>query len=145
MPRHLSRVLGLVLATLLLAAACLQIPSAPTPSAPPPQPAASPAPVPTIRPPAGQPSPTPGVPAGVAMLVDIVRADLARRLGVDAQAIAVLRTESVDWPSTALGCPEPGMVYAQVITPGYRVVLEHGGRQYTYHTDRRQRFVLCTR
>ncbi|MBI2320970.1 MAG: hypothetical protein HYU88_02455 [Chloroflexi bacterium] len=113
MPRHLSRVLGLVLATLLLAAACLQIPSAPTPSAPPPQPAASPAPVP--------------------------------RLGVDAQAIAVLRTESVDWPSTALGCPEPGMVYAQVITPGYRVVLEHGGRQYTYHTDRRQRFVLCAR
>lgn len=79
------------------------------------------------------------------MLVELVRGDLARRLGVDAQAIAVVRTEAVDWPSTALGCPEPGMVYAQVITPGYRVVLEHGGRQYTYHTDRRQRFVLCTR
>lgn len=92
-------------------------------------------------PPAAQPSPAPAV----AALVDQVRRDLARRLGVEPSAIAVARTEAVDWPSTALGCPEPGKVYAQVITPGYRIVLEHDGRQYPYHTDRSQRFVLCPR
>ncbi len=31
----------------------------------------------------------------------------------------------------------------QMITPGYRVTLEHGGRRYQVHTDAGQRAVRC--
>jgi hypothetical protein len=34
-------------------------------------------------------------------------------------------------------------MYAQVITPGYRVVLEAGGQRYEYHTDTGRFVVLC--
>ena len=41
----------------------------------------------------------------------------------------------MEWSDASLGRPQPGMMYAQVITPGYLVVLEADGQQYTYHTD----------
>jgi hypothetical protein len=34
-------------------------------------------------------------------------------------------------------------MYLQVITPGYRVILEAQGKQYTYHTDTRRQVVPC--
>jgi hypothetical protein len=54
--------------------------------------------------------------------------------------------ESVEWPDTSLGCPEPGQAYAQVITPGYRIVLRVGEREYELHADRTgRRVVTCQR
>jgi hypothetical protein len=35
------------------------------------------------------------------------------------------------------------MMYAQVITPGFLVVLEAGGERYEYHADREGTVVLC--
>ncbi len=36
------------------------------------------------------------------------------------------------------------MMYAQVIVPGYRAILEVGGKQYEVHTDEQgQRMVTC--
>ena len=43
----------------------------------------------------------------------------------------------------SLGCPQPGMVYAQVITPGYWIVLEVNDQKYPYHTDRKDQIILC--
>lgn len=71
----------------------------------------------------------------LAGLVAQARADLAKRLGAAADAIALHKAEARDWPDTALGCPEPGKMYAQVITPGFVVVLESAGREYSYHSD----------
>jgi hypothetical protein len=51
--------------------------------------------------------------------------------------------EAVDWSDTSLGCPEPGMAYAQVITPGYLIVLGAAGQTYEYHTDEHSSVVLC--
>ncbi|MDW7990884.1 MAG: hypothetical protein RMK65_01830 [Anaerolineae bacterium] len=69
---------------------------------------------------------------------------LAERLQVPESAITVVSWEMVDWPDTSLGCPEPGMMCAQVITPGYRVVLEAEGKTHVAHTDRTgQRVVFC--
>ncbi len=52
--------------------------------------------------------------------------------------------EAVDWSDASLGCPEPGQVYAQVITPGYRVLLEAAGKEYEVHTDQIGRSaVIC--
>jgi len=46
------------------------------------------------------------------------------------------------WSDTSLGCPRPGMFYAQVITPGYLITLEVKGEKYEYHTDL-ERIILC--
>jgi hypothetical protein len=62
-------------------------------------------------------------------------ADLAGQLDIAAEAITVRSVEAVEWPDSSLGCPGPGMMYAQVITPGYRIVLEANGQSYAYHTE----------
>ena len=75
------------------------------------------------------------VPAGdgAQVAAEKARAALAERLQVDAGVIEVLETEPAEWPSAALGCPEKGKVYAQVLTSGYRVQLGHEGRTRWLH------------
>ncbi len=68
--------------------------------------------------------------------------DLAQRLEMDPEGIAVARMEEVTWPDASLGAPEPGQMYAQVQTPGYRVVLHAQGQRYEYHTDMGTRVTL---
>jgi hypothetical protein len=71
---------------------------------------------------------------------------LARELDVAAAEVKPVRAESVEWPDTSLGCPEPNKAYAQVITPGYRVVLRVGEREYELHTDREAGIIVrCQR
>lgn len=61
-------------------------------------------------------------------------ADLAGQLGIAAEAITVRSVEQVEWNDASLGCAKPGQMYAQVITPGYRIVLEANGQSHEYHT-----------
>jgi hypothetical protein len=68
---------------------------------------------------------------------------IADETGASVQSITISSVERVDWPDTALGCPQPGEFYAQVITPGYRVMVEHEGQQFEVHTDLRGRAVTC--
>lgn len=75
-------------------------------------------------------------------LVSLAKEDLSQKVGVKSQEIRVLNVEAVDWPDTSLGCPKEGMFYAQVITPGYKITLEGGGKAYTYHSNYK-RVVLC--
>lgn len=70
------------------------------------------------------------------------REALANWLGVSGEEIEVVEVEEVEWPDTSLGCPQPGMVYAQVITPGCRVTLEAAGETYEVHTGGQQ-MVVC--
>jgi len=60
--------------------------------------------------------------------------DLSKRTGIPVSDIKVVSVEAVQWPDTSVGCPQPGMMYAQVITPGYLIVLEAGGKTYEYHS-----------
>ncbi len=69
--------------------------------------------------------------------------DLARRQGADKSQIVVVSVDEVEWRDASLGCPQPGQMYAQVITPGYRITLEIGGKQYPYHADLNRRVFLC--
>jgi hypothetical protein len=64
---------------------------------------------------------------------DRARVAFAARLQVDAEAVEVLEVEPAEWPDAALGCPEKGKVYAQVLTSGYRVLLGHGDRHHWLH------------
>ncbi len=71
------------------------------------------------------------------------RADLAERLGVPVDEITLVSSEEVTWPDSSLGCPQPGMMYAQVLTSGSRITLSAGGRTYEYHSGGQRAPFLC--
>jgi hypothetical protein len=71
------------------------------------------------------------------------RADLAGRLDVDPGEIELVSAEEVSWRDASVGCPQPGMFYAQVVTSGSRIVLKSGGKSYEYHSDNRRDPFLC--
>ena len=104
-------------------------------------------PLPPEKPPASPiPMGSETAPVGVnPALLELAKTDLAQRLSVAANQITVVSSEYVDWPDSSLGCPEPGMAYSQVITPGYRFILQYGQKQYDYHTGLRSTLVLCTK
>lgn len=56
--------------------------------------------------------------------------------------IALQRVIPMTWPDASLGCPEPDRIYAQVLTPGYAVLLSCGKDEYEYRTDGR-RILIC--
>jgi hypothetical protein len=70
-------------------------------------------------------------------------ADLALRLGLPEGEIQVQLVEPMEWPDASLGCPLPDVAYAQVVTPGFRVLLIAAGSLHEYHTDQSGQHVLC--
>ena len=86
-------------------------------------------------------SPSPGAQGQPA--VDAALRDAATHLGVSLTDVRVQQVEAREWSDAALGCPKPGLMYAQVVTPGYFVVISGGGKTLEYHTDGRGRVVLC--
>ncbi|PWH13786.1 MAG: hypothetical protein DDG59_13885 [Anaerolineae bacterium] len=60
---------------------------------------------------------------------------LASQLGIPPQDVLILGYENVDWPDACLGIPTTGLLCAQVITPGFRVLLEAQGKRYVFHTN----------
>lgn len=72
------------------------------------------------------------VPPDAEAAIQVARSDLQARTG-SAETPEVRSIEAVDWPDSSLGCPEPDRLYAQVITPGYRIVMLLGEDQYVYH------------
>ncbi|NIM95908.1 MAG: hypothetical protein GTO18_19590 [Anaerolineales bacterium] len=83
------------------------------------------------------------LPSEVEQLVNHAVADLVLRLGVSAGEIKIQRIEAVEWPDGSLGCPQSGMAYIQVITPGYFITFEIEGKPYRYHTDTNAMIILC--
>jgi hypothetical protein len=80
-----------------------------------------------------------------APVVGLARQQLADSLSCDPQSVDVVSVEEMEWSDSSLGCPQPGMMYMQMITPGYRVTLEHNGQRYTFHTDHGRRAIRCDR
>ncbi len=68
-------------------------------------------------------------------VVDIAKNDLAKKLNITVEQVSVISIEKVDWPDTSLGYPEEGKMYAQVLTPGFRIVLKALNKSYEYHSD----------
>ena len=63
--------------------------------------------------------------------------------GVDLASATVVRAEAVEWSDGSLGCPEPGMLYTQAITPGYHVVISVDGVEYDYRATEAGQVRLC--
>jgi hypothetical protein len=66
----------------------------------------------------------PGSPAAIAA------AALAAHTGGNATDVLIRSVEAVDFSDSSLGCPQPGMAYLQVITPGFKVIAELAGSSF---------------
>lgn len=86
--------------------------------------------------------PTPSAP-GLEGLIEKAKEDLAQRLSILASDITVVDAREVVWPDGSLGCPQPGMMYAQVLTPGYLVILKYEARDFEYHAGRDRSLTYC--
>ncbi len=67
-------------------------------------------------------------------IVAIALNDLAERLDIETSDILVVSVEEVVWSNAGVGCPDPDMNYAQVVTDGLRIVLDAQGVDYAYHS-----------
>lgn len=60
---------------------------------------------------------------------------LSQELNVSIEQIKVVEFEQVDWPDACLGLAQEDQVCAQVVTPGFRAVLEVDGQQYEFRSN----------
>ena len=88
-------------------------------------------------------APGPDNTATLAALLPVLRADAARRSGLDAARLDVLPATDVTWSDGALGCPQPGRHYTQALVPGWRVRIVAGDQTLDYHASRRGQWLLC--
>src|SRR5574341_1982169 len=100
--------------------------------------------LPTTEPTTTHPAPTTTPvppPTGTHIPVDIPPAQraavqaLAAALGLPTDQIKLVSMEAVEWPDGCLGVRRLGVLCIQVITPGFRIVLEANGKPYEYHTN----------
>ncbi len=84
---------------------------------------------------------------GLRPFIDQATSDLATRLSIDPTAVTVLSAVLVTWPDSSLGCPQPGMQYAQVATDGSIIELGVGAEGnevvHRYHTGGSRGPFLC--
>lgn len=81
------------------------------------------------------PEPTPTPPPDPPYAVTAAELHLSKDLGIPVDEIDYVSFSREEWSDTCLGLAEPGEMCAQVITPGWRVVLMAEGQQYVYRTD----------
>jgi hypothetical protein len=67
------------------------------------------------------------------VVVEQAVADLQMRLGVGAESVKVQEVIPIEFSDASLGVPEPGVAYAQVLTPGYVIELTVSDQVYIYH------------
>lgn len=60
---------------------------------------------------------------------------LAENLGLEEDDITVVGSETTEFGDACLGVTMEGVMCAQVVTPGYIIVLKANGIQYEYHTS----------
>jgi len=92
----------------------------------------------------------PGEPAAEIMTQErliekLSKEKLAQHLDLEESQIEIVKTEKVDWPDASLGAPEEGMMYAQVITPGYKITMMTGSVLYEAHTDEQGKQVVLVK
>lgn len=68
--------------------------------------------------------------------VQVARAVLAGLLGLsDPSQVALVQVMPVEWLNACLGVVSPDIACAEVITPGFRILLEAQGVQYEFHAN----------
>lgn len=125
--------------TMILLVSCQPVDSPLTNEPPLPTAPAADAGTDTITPPM-----TPNTPEPAAQeLISQTKTQLAQKLGIGQEEIFLFNVKAVEWPDASLGCPQTGEAYAQVITPGYQILLEANGQVFSFHTDKTDKVILC--
>jgi hypothetical protein len=70
--------------------------------------------------------------------VDAAKNDLAKRLKLSPNDIKVSGTSDADFPDMSLGAAEKGEMSAQMISSGWKINLDAGGKNYEYRGDKYQ-------
>jgi hypothetical protein len=79
-------------------------------------------------------------------LIDQALAEVSATTGIPLEELEIVTTEAVEWPSSALGCPMPGQMYLDVITPGFRIEVRAGDELFDVGTNLDgSAFVVCPR
>lgn len=89
------------------------------------------------------PTDSPSTPPGMESLIEKAREDLAERLSIEISQISLLEAREVTWPNASLGCPQPGMAYADVLTPGFLIILKANALAFEYHASRESEVFYC--
>ena len=69
---------------------------------------------------------------------------LSKKINAPVDSIVGVSQDETTWNDSCLGCPQTGENCAQVVTPGYRIVLRVSDATYEYHTDLGGRAKLCS-
>jgi hypothetical protein len=73
---------------------------------------------------------------------DQAKAEAARQLRAQTSDFTVVTIEPTQWSDSSLGCSKPGLMYTQVVSDGYTVVLEREGRRHQVNVSG-SRAVMC--
>ena len=76
-------------------------------------------------------------------LIQIAVNDLADRISVEPDQIELINITEATWQDTSLDCPQPGVMYAQIINQGYSIILKGMDELYEYHTGSNNLVVYC--
>lgn len=89
-------------------------------------------------------TPTPiSLDAEAEQLVLQAKQDLAKQLSVNIDQISLVEVQEVTWPDSSLGCPQPGMMYLQVLVDGHLIRFRATGQIYEYHSGGNRPPFLC--
>jgi hypothetical protein len=70
--------------------------------------------------------------------IERARQDLAARLSVNEDDIEAGLVEDADFPDMALGAAREGEMSGQMITPGWRILLNVNGKSFEYRANKHQ-------
>jgi len=97
----------------------------------------TPEPIVTVVSPTDQGVTEPAIPVPMDSVIEALigkaKSDLAERLSITVDDIDLLEVSTVTWSDSSLGCPQNGMAYAQVLTPGYLLRMSYDAKEYSYH------------
>lgn len=74
--------------------------------------------------------------------VDLARADLARRLGIETSQIVIVHIQADEFPASNLGCPGKTTQPMPALVSGIEIVLAEGDHQHVYRA-RKRTIVYC--
>jgi hypothetical protein len=85
------------------------------------------------------------LPEGLSAAVfQTMKQDVSVRSGAPIDGVELSSIDEIEFPDASLGCPEKGVLYAQVVTPGFEIVFVAASTEFNYRVARGDtEFRLC--
>ena len=76
-------------------------------------------------------------------LIEMARKDLGQQFSIPTTDITLVEAQEVIWPDSSLGCPNPSVMYLQVLTPGYLIRFRALDQEFEFHADKANTVIYC--